>query len=304
MEQIDLNKINPLLKANFNVKLNCWEITHINQNITFKIDKDDIDIFLSGKLFYPKVVGNTMYITCDNYFGKKLNLQQIIMGEKVNEYERIYRSKPIVFFKNQDKLDYRKSNLDVVSKRVASLNFSSNYIGISKENENLYRIKVFNPRIGKYLVERFRTEIEAAMAYDYYINLFYPSETYYTNYGLGKYPNEVLSYYNINSISDIIHPNYLPAKYSTAFNNSTGYYGVYITENNTVIARYIDPISGRRLSIGNPLPKSKVLEMVARREEFLLTHPEVKAKSNVKYPEAKDGKIIIAGIIVKQNENI
>ena len=291
------------------------KVTHRIKNYYFLIDLDDFWILEKGVLFNKKDDG---YFVCTWINGKKVTLHRLIMRDKLRYEERKnnYDHRFIVVDHiNRNRYDNRRSNLRVVSQRINTLNTSRcdnkvvDLLGVSDFNKNSFRVKLTDP-VNKVLIQEFYSDkYDAGLVYDYYVCKFYPNEKHVTNIGLGKIPQEILDKYNIKSISDIkkvetfIRPQAITGN-STGSNmfNFFGISEVY-PGSNKLQARVIDYATGKKIRVCEPMDKSRLLELVAKREEYLWNHPECTAKSNVQYPAPQPGKLIVCGFLILRDKN-
>ncbi|MBR1936313.1 MAG: HNH endonuclease [Bacilli bacterium] len=258
------------------------------------------------------------YFYCTYPDGKKMYLHRLIMRDEIKRFiDRTGISSPVVDHINRQVCDNRRCNLRVVSKRINAINTikgdNTKYYGVftmpnysTTTNTQSYRMKIPYPKKDELIQEYYTNEIDAALAYDYYVNKYYSWETDISNIGQGKIPQEELDKRGIKSIKDIDHRSFEAnkrEKHSTA-SNKFSYYGIseVYSGSNTIQARYLDPNTKKKYRIGDTVPISELLQLVARREYFIEEHPEFNCKSNVWYPPNPENKIVVAGIIVSREE--
>lgn len=303
MDNVYLNSnISNSLKVKINNILNCFEVTNKIQEITFKLDLDDAYILNLGKSIYLREGILIIYNPFND--GNNIPLYKLLLKNNIEEYLRTHNSIPSIHFINQDILDYRKSNLALISSRYAKINNDKDFVGVDEISKNNFRIRIKDSNSNQIIYKNYNNPISAAISYDYYSNKFYPNETELTNFGLNKYTNDILNSHNIHSINDMYDDISFAIdsdnrKSSELKNSEFDFHGVEKFEKGYRVR--VKDENGKRVYIGKTKDKNKIIDLVAKREEYLCTHNS-KSKSNLVTPKESNGKIVIAGILKSKNE--
>ena len=298
---IDKSKLSPSMEVEFDEEKGAYKVTNISQGESFYTSEDLLHILESGKSFYRKKGNN--YFVCDNYYGERKYFHQIAMQDEINAYREKYNTEPSVDHKDRDIDNNSSSNLRVLSKRANMLNTEKGdkleYFGVLGG-----RMYITDPYNNVRLEDHFQTNEEAAEAYDYYVSIYYPNEIEFSNIETNRYPEGYLESKGINGINDIKLPKSNRDIRNERCSNipyyDIEYYGHAGAE---IMARVHDNDDRGSYPIDYG-GYSKLIHLIANREVYLENHSdECKGNSNVAYHEPQNGKTIIAGIIVEENED-
>ena len=306
MTTIDVNKakLSPSMDVEYDPVRGAYKVFNKTQNDFFYTSKDLLYILECGKAFYRKK--NNNYFVCDNYYGKRKYFHQIAKEKELEEFGRKYKITPLVDHIDRNRSNNVSSNLRVVSPRLNAYNSDPyddiKYIGV-KQSNNYFRMYITDPINNVRLEDRFCTEEEAAMAYDYYVSVYYPQETFLSNIETNRYPEGFLENLGINDISEIVLPE---SNRDRCTEHDFMYYGLeeYNHANATYLMK-VEDINGRGsypVTYGND--ESDFLRMVMEREDYLNENSDkAVGPSNVAYHEPKEGMISVVGIVVPKNKS-
>ena len=297
-----MNTISRNLSIKNNYEENCLEVTNILQNVTFKIDIVDIDILNIGKSIY--LLKDDGYLVVNNPYDDKNNipLHRMIMQNEINDYYKTHNDNPVVIHINGNKLDNRRCNLKVMPSRYSKLNLDKEFIGVEQIASNTFRMQIKDPNTKEAIKINYNNKISAAISYDYYANKFYPNEPELTNLYLGKFTKDQLDYHNIHSLNDMYDDKSAIVKDRSSFvrGSDLDFYGV--EEFNGGYRVRVKDNEGKLIYIGKTKDPNKVLQLVCKRENYILNN-DLKAKSNLQKINNPNNKLIIAGILKRKYEN-
>lgn len=301
---IDKTKLSPSMNVEFDPKTGLYKVTNIKQGESFYTSEDLLYILESGKSFYKKKGNN--YFVCDNYYGERKYFHQIAMQDKIDEYKKEYNSEPVIDHIDRDINNNSSSNLRVLSKRANLLNTEKGdklkYFGVT-DFLGSFRMYITDPYNNVRIEDYYKTREEAALAYDYYVSIYYPNETYYSNIETNRFPKSYLEEKGFNNINDIKLPESFRDKKHTDENmpyNDVYYYGhkgaEYMCKVNDINNRGSYPV-------GYVNSYSKLPDLAALREIYMLNHQDkCTGNSNIVYPEGKEGQISIVGFLKTKEE--
>ena len=172
------------LRVEQNNDLNCIEVINIRRDFRFLLDYEDEWILDYYQYFSEKKreIGNgSNYIEAYKN-QKEISISKLIMKKEIKEYIQKYNKEPIVvrINKSNDPYDYRKSNLQLTSKRMVNPKFkdsasTSRYIGVKETSSGTFQMSITDPNTKTVIYKYYSTPEIAALMYDYFANKFYPS---------------------------------------------------------------------------------------------------------------------------------
>lgn len=277
-------------------------ILHIKSGLYFYVSSIDVDYVLQYGW------------TIDSGFGRKTYLYVSRTNNGKIEYLHRYIMSQYCDLSNLElKVDHidrnpsnnTRENLRLVSHRLNNLNkletenSKSKIFGVNPISENCFSAEL---RVHRKIISLgiFSNKYDAGLVRDSYIYHNLPeSEWDAMNIRNGKIPDEILEKYNIdpNDPSTIpFIPSYKCGK--SEFN------GVSFCESAEAWRAFIRNNNGIQQNIKQ---SNSEIEAADAREQYLLDHPELNKKyktnrSNIIWPEAEDGKEIIAGVILTKDE--
>ena len=274
--------------------------------IILKCSNCDEEIIISPESL-PVVQNRTLYKDHSRGYVRfsEDNKQKKLHRElKKDELSKPENAGKVVDHINRNKLDNRLENLRIVSPRANNANSSqildssSGLIGVVKSGKKFAaKININNKgrRLGT-----FTDKYDAALVHDSFINKYLSKDDYTaTNLYNGKIPQEVLEKYNINN-DDLSTIPFIP----TDKRGNNTYEEVFYHKGTKVWMSVVRDENGNQIHIVNSTQITE-LEAAAAREQFFLDHPDFTRKyshPNIIWPEEKDGKINIAGIILTRDE--